>query len=189
MLSFATFNTQGLNKPEKQKLLADDFLDKKCSFMFIQETKIKGNVQIPITSSDNTKLILYNSGNEKSLKGVAILAKENTNVKFEPISERLCYMKIKLDNNTKIHLISVYAPTLEETVKKPADTEKLYNQISSVINKINNRDTLIVGGDFNARVKPTNDEERNNSKGIVGKYAHSDLNENGKLLIELCKDT
>ena len=157
--------------------------------MLIQETKIKGNVSIPITSSDNTKLTLYNSGNEKSLKGVAILVKENTNVKFEPISERLCYMKLKLDNNTKIHLISVYAPTLEETVKRPKETEKLYDQISSVINKINKRDTLIVGGDFNARVKPTNDEERNNSKGIVGRYAHnnSKLNENGKLLIEICK--
>ena len=59
---FATLNVQGLNGAAKQKLLADDFLHNKFTFMMLQETKIQKNVQINMESSNGQKLTLYNSG-------------------------------------------------------------------------------------------------------------------------------
>ena len=183
-----SWNIQGLNKETKQKLLADDFVDKNINFMLIQETKIQKNDQISITSSNNTRLTLYNSGHKsKSIKGVAILVRESTKLSFEAISERLCIAEIKLDNKTKIYAISVYAPTEDETGKYPEKTDEFYNKLSTVISKVSKRDILVVGGDFNARTKFQTDVEKEENSDIVGKYARNDINENGKHLIELCK--
>ena len=182
-------NIQGLNSEAKQRLLADDFVNKKLSVMLLQETKIQKNEQITIESSNNTKLTLYNSGHKnKSLKGVAVLVRENTKINFQAITERICIAEIKLDENkNKICALSVYAPTEEETEKYPEKTDDFYNRITTVINNINKRDTLVIGGDFNARTKLATQEERELYKDIVGKYARNEINENGKYLIEFCK--
>ena len=37
---FASYNIQGLNDITKQKLLADEFIEKRMQFMLMQETKI-----------------------------------------------------------------------------------------------------------------------------------------------------
>ena len=89
-------------------------------------------------------------------------------------------------NNTKIHLISCYAPTEDQTTKNREETEKFYNKLSALINRISKRDTLIVGGDFNARTKLT-DTNRDGFLNNVGRYARNTINENGKYLVELCK--
>ena len=187
MKRIASLNIQGLNSETKQRLLADDFFEKKIDFMLLQETKIKGSEQLEITSSENKKLILYNSGSKnKSLKGVAVLVKEDTKINFEAISERICVAKIKLDDKD-INVISAYAPTEEETEKQPDKTEQFYNKLTTTINIINKRNPLIIGGDFNARTKLQSSAERESYKDIIGKYARNNINENGRFLIEFCK--
>ena len=183
----ASYNVQGLNSEVKQKLLADDFIDKKLSIMLLQETKLMNSETLTIVSSNNTSLKLYNSGSKsQSLKGVAILVKENTKIKFEPISERICLAEIAFGEK-KINVLSIYMPTEENTEKHPEKTEKVYDEMTTVINKINKRNPLIIGGDFNARTKLYDLNEIEMNKEIVGKYARSKINENGKLLIEFCK--
>ena len=82
-------------------------------------------------------------------------------------------------------MISAYAPTLENTVRNPDETHIFYEQLSSLINSIKQRDGLIIGGDLNAKTKLQVSEMENQL--AVGKYAKSKVNENGNLLTEFCK--
>ena len=120
----------------------------------IQETRIKETGLYEFTSSDGKKVCLYNSGNgAKSIRGVGIITTQNTNVTFNPVSERICIITTNTSENIKCHLISAYAPTLENTVRNPDETHIFYEQLSSLINSIKQRDALIIGGDFNAKTK------------------------------------
>ena len=106
------------------------------------------------SSSDGKKIYLYNSGNRaKSIRGAGIITTENTNVTFNPVSERICIITINTSENVKSHLISAYAPTLENTVRNPDDTRIFYEQLSSLINSIKQSDVIVIGGDFNAKTK------------------------------------
>ena len=185
MIKIASFNVQGLNNKYKQRTLGDDFIRLGVDVMAIQETKIQKQESIQIQASDGTRLTLHNSGHSsRSWKGVGILVKDSTKISFKPISERICIAQIK-QNNEKMNIMSVYSPTEEETVKKPESTNSFYNRINSVINGINKRDNLIIGGDFNARTKiPV--EERG-AQEATGMYARNEINENGRKLIEFCK--
>ena len=57
---YATFNCQGLNNDNKKSSLADDFLHHQITVMMLQETRITGQRVHKITSSNDTKLFLYN---------------------------------------------------------------------------------------------------------------------------------
>ena len=183
---FATFNCQGLNDKVKQIHIADDFYKFPPVAIMVQETRIKETSLHEFTSSDGKKICLYNSGNgAKSIRGVGIITTENTNVTFKPISERICIITTNTSENIKCHLTSAYAPALENTVRNPDETHIFYEKLSSLINSIKQRDALIIGGDLNAKTKLQVSEIENQL--VVGKYAKNKVNENGDLLIELCK--
>ena len=93
----------------------------------------------------------------------------------------------KFDNNTQINLISVYAPTLETTNQSPELTEKFYNDLDSVIKLTNSRDTLIIGGDFNAKIKPNNNIIYETYCTNIGKFSKGYINDNGQHLLEFAK--
>ena len=185
---FCSFNVQGLNNPAKQKLLADDFISKGISVMMIQETKIQKQGMYEIIASNGTKFHLYNSGHASlSTQGVAILVRSDCiSIKFNPISCRVCHAVVKLNNKKQVNVISAYSPTNENTKKCPEQTEKFYDELTSVINKINKRDDLVIGADFNARTKLTFNEHKLYQTN-VGKYSHSEINENGRFLLDFCK--
>ena len=177
-----TFNAQGLLSETKQMLLADDFHNYKMKAIMVQETHMKGQGILDIKSSKGKTARLYYSGHSsKSNHGVGILVAPETQCEFFPISERIIMLKIK---NEKIHinLISSYGPTSEQTRRKPEGTVKFYNNLSSIINKTKLKEVLIIGGDFNAKVK----QEQKTSKAI-GKYAKSKINENGELMLEFAE--
>ena len=123
---------------------------------------------------------------DKSLKGVGINVREGVKLKFASICERICLGELDTGKGMKICLLCAQASTEEETRKNPGKTESFYNKLSTVINTISNRNILIVGGDFNARIK-LDESEKDSYKEIVGKYALNTINENEKLLVELCK--
>ena len=75
----------------------------------------------------------------------------------------------KYAKNVKSHLISTYAPTLENTVRNPDETRIFFEQLSSLINSIKQKGVLIIGGDFNAKTKLQVSEMENQL--VVGKYA------------------
>ena len=84
------------------------------------------------------KVCLYNSGDgAKLIRGAGIITAENTNVNFNPVSERICIITTNTNENTKCYLISAYAPALENTVRNPDETHIFYEQLSSLINSSN----------------------------------------------------
>ena len=72
--------------------------------------------------------------------------------------------------------------------QKRSKQYKIFQQkLSNSINKIEKKDTLIIGGDFNAKTKMTN-RDLSLFK-TIGKYAKSNINENGEKLIGLAAST
>ena len=99
------------------------------------------------------------------------------------MSERISILTTTLKKR-KYCFISVYVPTNESTVKDPEKTRTFYEQLSDIISNINRNVLIIIGGHFNAKRKMRNRDPLLNK--IIGKYAKSDINENGEKLIELC---
>ena len=99
------------------------------------------------------------------------------------MSERISILTTTLKKR-KYCFISVYVPANESTVKDPEKTRTFYEQLSDIISNINRNVLIIIGGHFNAKTKMRNRDPLLNK--IIGKYAKSDINENGEKLIELC---
>ena len=116
MKRICTYNCQGLLDKTKQRLIADDFKAYQLKAMLIQETHMKNEGMLNLLSTDGDKYHLYYSGHKsKSIHGVGIIVCNKTKVRFTPISDRICMITTKFDNNIQINLISAYAPTLDTT--------------------------------------------------------------------------
>ena len=181
---FATFHCQGLLNKVKQIDIADDFCHHQLTAMKIQESHIQGHGLHQLQSSSGEKLHLYFPGHKnRSIAGTGIIIRPNSNVTFTPVSERICIMKVKLNNNIITNIISGYAPTLETTLKNPETTRHFYEKLSSIIKTFKTREAVIIDGDFNAK---TNSKFNNFPTNITGKYAKSEINLSGEKIIEFC---
>ena len=126
---FATFNCQGLPNKLKQMNIADDFCHHQLTAMMIQETHMQGQGLHQLESPSGQKLHLYFSGyKNRSIAGTGIIVRPNSNVTFTPVSERICMMKVKSNNNVISNIINAYVPTLETTLKNPETTCHFYKK-------------------------------------------------------------
>ena len=119
--------------------------------------------------------------------GVGFITDPKAVVKFTPVSDRICTITTKAANKHRVNIISAYAPTLETTNKTPEITTQFYEELESLIKLTNSRDTLIIGGDFNAKTKLGNKMLYENYNKIIGKYGHGMINKNGHILLEFAK--
>lgn len=136
----------------------------------------------------NENIVLYNSGpdtNRQKIGGVGFLICKNqgTQVKeFSPKSNRLAYLEIQLGQQS-IGIIACYAPTegAEET-----DKESFYEGLETLIQQKRKQETLIISGDFNARIGAQSKELYPQ---VVGPYTDEDTitNDNGERLLDLCQ--
>ena len=111
---------------------------------------------------------------------------ENTKISFEAVSERICLLRSNW-TNIKVFPISAYASTEDETEKHPERTEQFYNKLATVVNKCSMRYTFIIGRDFNARTKLSNQTEIEQYLNTLGRYSRNNINRSGRNLIEFCK--
>ncbi|KAL1250635.1 hypothetical protein QQF64_018431 [Cirrhinus molitorella] len=113
--------------------------------------------------------------------GVAFAVKNSLLSMVEPGSngsERL--LTFRLNTTTgPLTFVNVYAPTLNATLETK---DQFYENLTSVINSIPNKEQLILLGDFNARVGADNDSWPS----CLGKFGVCKMNENGQHLLELC---
>ena len=65
----------------------------------------------------------------------------------------------------------------------PEEREKYYCELEQILNKIPNRDFVVIAGDFNTRVG----KKTENSEEVMGNYGKGKAtSENGQYLIEMC---
>ena len=133
-------------------MLVNDFKLYKMSALAVQETHIKGYGTMKLTSNTGKTYILYYSGSKnKSENGVGIILPSDVNAEFDPICKRICKVRIKVNSNLKVDILTVYAPTLKRSEKNLKIREKFYTKLDSILRNISNRYIVIIAGDFNAK--------------------------------------
>ena len=131
---------------------------------------------------------LYWSGKpetERRLSGVGFMVRNSIASKLEnqPTghSDRIISMRLPLRNQQYATLFSVYSPTLKA---EPAEKDRFYSDLRSLIQSTPADDQVVILGDFNARVG----QDSEAWKGVLGKHGVGNCNENGRLLLEFCAE-
>ena len=94
-----------------------------------------------------------------------------------PDSSRLITILLKA-SPFNITIIQAYVPT---TDYDDDDIEDFYDQVKEVIDQVPKKDTLVVQGDWNAKI---GEDASKNWKGIYGQYCNPETNERGLRLLE-----
>ena len=131
---------------------------------------------------------LYWSGKpetERRLSGVSFMVWNSIASKLEnqPTghSDRIISMRLPLWNQQYATLFSVYSPTLKA---EPAEKDRFYSDLRSLIQSTPADDKVVILGDFNARVG----QDSEAWKGVLGKHGVGNCNENGRLLLVFCAE-
>ena len=176
-MNICNYNVRTLND-DNLDLLLSEVNSIKWDIIGLSETKLI-NTEVKVTDKEH---LLFTSGNLKQKRnGTGFLVhkslKDNV-IAFIPMSDRLSVLKIRT-KTSKIIIIQVYFPT---TQYPDDEVEELYNKIQNIIDQTPIRDTLIISGDFNAKVGGLKDSHQ----GIVGHHTTSTANERGKTLANFC---
>ena len=78
-------------------------------------------------------------------------------------------------------MISAYAPTMNHTLD---EKEQFYEDLRRILKKVSSKDSILLMGDFNARVGNDNQAW----PGVLGKHLLGTSNSNGLLLLSLCSE-
>ena len=123
------------------------------------------------------------SADEKRESGVGFAVKNHLVSRIEQptgVSDRIMKLRLPLAANRYLTLLSVYAPTL---VSPEEDITSFYHALRSVISGVSRSESLVILGDFNARVGSDSDTWPSLGPHGVGK-----MNANGLLLLQLCNE-
>ena len=93
-------------------------------------------------------------------------------------TERILSLRLQTSSGP-VSLISAYVPTLASTAEAK---DKFYDDLSSAIRRIPDRELLFVAGDFNSRVGV----DHNSWPTCLGQFGIGKMNENGQRLLEIC---
>ena len=180
-----TFNCQGIRAPTaKQKILVNNFGLYKMPALAVQETYIKGHGITNLTSNAGKTYILYYSGSKSnSENGVGIILPSDVNAEFDPICERICEVRIKVNNKLKVDILSVYAPTLKRRGKNHEIRENFYTKLDSILRKISNRHIVIIAGHLKTKTDITSKNKI--YQVVIGKYRKGQVNTNGTYLLNI----
>lgn len=177
-----TWNIRGLIKPGKRSIVEKEMESYKLSILGVSETHMRGNGHFR-TTAGNT---MYFSGNTNaSLHGVGIILSPEINkcvLGYNPVSDRIITVKL----NTKpctLNIIQIYAPTSQSSEE---ELEDFYGTLGDTLNKIPNREIMLILGDWNAKVGTT--EADDELRQVVGKYGLGTRNERGTRFIDFCID-
>jgi exonuclease III len=95
------------------------------------------------------------------------------------ISDHVTTLRLHLDKDNYLNVISVYAPTLD---KSDDIKDKFYEEMSLCLDSINAREQVLLLGDFNARVG----RDYEAWPGVLCRHGVGNMNSNGQLLLSLC---
>ena len=173
-------------RPErKSALIAHELSRLNIDIAALSEVRFSGEGSLQEHGAGYT---LYWSGKpetERRLSGVGFMVRNSIASKLEnqPTghSDRIISMRLPLWNQQYATLFSVYSPTLKA---EPAEKDRFYSDLRSLIQRTPADDKVAILGDFNARVG----QDSEAWKGVPGKHGVGNCNENGRLLLEFCAE-
>ena len=178
-----TFNCQGIcASAAKQQMLVNNFELFKMSALAVQETYIKGYGTMKLTSNTGITFILYYSGSKSNSENrVGIILPSDVNAEFDPICKAIRKVRIKVNNNLKVDILSVYARTLNRSEKSNQIRENFYTKLDSILRNIRNRHIVTMAGDFNAKTGSAFKSKI--YQAVIEKYGKGQVNTNGTHLL------
>ena len=135
---------------------------------------------------------LRNEGVGIVMSSAVAMAWRNSGGCWRAVSSRIVCAQLKLEHhggkrmgrNTYLSVVSVYAPTYNSPQEHK---DVFYDDLCCTINSVSEDDTLIVLGDFNARVGAGSSEmERSQWDGVRGQHGVGKTNEAGTSLLTFC---
>ena len=181
--NIATLNVRGIGDDNDKHILVEDAIKYNIDILTLSETHIPVEECLQEIESDNNTYILYSCNEEGNHHhGVGFLIKKDLEPTFTRIAGRIAKATIQIKKR-KIHIIAVYAPTLQTCKKDLSIREELYEQIEATVDKVPKRDLFFVAGDFNAKVGSQLQTDDNNCVGLYGKGKR---NSSGDALVDLC---
>ncbi|KAK2711869.1 hypothetical protein QYM36_012857 [Artemia franciscana] len=180
-INVGCWNVRSAKQEATQAFLVHEMEKYNIDILCISETRISGSGSIVITAPETLhQFHFFYSGIEDNsgLHGVGFIMNQRTRnalLEWEPVSCRLARIRLK-GNPANVSIISTYAPTRDATETTKDD---FYGELQQLSSSIAARDYLIVAGDFNARVGPSDQTTRQ----ILGKFGQGHRCENGQRLV------
>lgn len=173
----ATWNVRTMNRAGALRSLLLELERYKVKIAALQETRWN-NKDI----SDVRTHTILSSGSTTGTRqfGVAFVVDKSLKpqiLDFQPISERLCTLRIKTKFRN-ISIINAHAPTEE---KSEEEKDEFYQNLMRIFDHIPSNDIKMMLGDFNAKIG-----KELQYMGTIGKHSlHATTNDNGGRLIDL----
>ena len=181
-LNIACLNVRGCKKEHQRETIIKDCINNKIQILGLSETHA-GNTSLEHYNVQHKNFTLFLCGKEgKEQHGIGFAVEQDLHPVFQQISERICKCEIQLVNR-KLVVVVAYAPTLYQSEKCPEIRDEFYKQLDSTIEKVANRHSLVVMGDFNAKIG----SGWRNYPEVIGHFGKGHMNSNGQALAECMK--
>ena len=167
----------------KTALLANELARYNIDIAALSETRFSGEDQLTEPDSGYTIFWSGKSEKERRVAGVGFAVKNTLIDKIEQpvgVNERIMTLRIPLAANRYMTIISVYAPTL---VSSEEDIMSFYHALRTLVTKIPKSESVVILGDFNARVGSDNDIWK-----PLGPFGVGNVNSNRLLMLQLCTE-
>lgn len=183
----ACWNVRSFLDPDVQALTIAELKQYNIDIACLSETRIpeNGTSKIHVPGSESEYYHLFHSGpnNNSGQHGVAIAIRDKIRkslMSWSPISPRLASIRLR-GKYVNISIVAVYAPTLSSSDEVKDD---FYRDLKKTLKDIPRRDLLIIAGDWNARVGPSDPTWRD----VIGNFGMGNRCTNGDRLLELARE-
>ena len=178
-LNIGTWNVRTLRTEGNWDILLEEARRFEIDILGLCETHLTDTETL--INKDEYTILLSSRKDGVSREGVGLMITQpilQCLQSFEAISPRLLTAKFKMKEGI-VNLIQAYAPT---TSHSESVSDEFYDDLQLLIQKIPKKETLIILGDFNAKLGTDHDTWAP----TLGKFGLGSINERGEKLLEFC---